>query len=228
MTNNTTPNYHLTIPKRGTRNWETPINENFMMLDEIIKENSLDHDSIRAQIEEEAARLEQEIDGVDTKLSQIVIESGSSNPEIVDARYSELNDIMYEKIGKRLNAIEQEIKNNTLSNTSNTNSLSALSEIVEKNTSMIESHVENEDNPHNITPEQINAPDLDMFNYLMKSVEETKADNIFTMLFVQTNLQSQIHGISSNIILVDAASSADDFKINVGKYDDEEKHIYIP
>lgn len=234
---NKTIRYLFNLPSRGTRNWEVPINENFEKIDQILSENDDDKLVInqkidgldlelKQKVETGDANLNQLIVNVDNKLNSVVIENGNSNPEIVVARQSDVLGIGYSTIGKRIDAVESKSKLTDLNITSNQTSISSINTTLAKAVSDLDVHTKNKNNPHNVTPAQINAPDMRMFNSLTDSVEEFKSDNLVTMLYVQTSLDSQINGLSSNIALAMARDEGV-IKINTGKYDEIGKKIYI-
>ena len=56
------------------------------------------------------SNAEDAIDNVNQRVSSIIAQSGSSDTEVVDARYDEINGILYELLKDRLTALTQHTK----------------------------------------------------------------------------------------------------------------------
>lgn len=56
------------------------------------------------------SNAEDAIDNVNQRVSNIIAQSGSSDTEVVDARYDEINDVLYALLKDRLTALTQHTK----------------------------------------------------------------------------------------------------------------------
>ena len=88
---NKTSNYSLNKPTKGTRNWDTYMNANADIIDQELKRQKDVDISINARID------------------NIVSDSGDSNQEIIDARYSTTKGKTYTVLKDRLEDIESSI-----------------------------------------------------------------------------------------------------------------------
>ena len=88
-----TNNYGLSKPTRGTRNWDTYLNENTDVIDIELKRQK-DKDT-----------------ALDSRIDNIVASAGTSNTEIVDARNSGVKIKTFTTLDARLEETEQDISN---------------------------------------------------------------------------------------------------------------------
>ena len=87
-----TTNYNLNKPNKGTRNWDTYLNSNMDIIDvELKRQKDVDTST-------------------NTRIDNIVAQSGTSNTEIVDARNSTEKNITYVTLKDRLESIERSIE----------------------------------------------------------------------------------------------------------------------
>lgn len=86
-----TPNYNLNKPDKGTREWNTHLNQNADLVDAELK------------------RLKDKDATIEGQVNNIVSQAGTSNTEIVDARFSAVKNKSFTTLKGRLDDIETNV-----------------------------------------------------------------------------------------------------------------------